>query len=381
MVQNLNNFQAQQDELRVNLVSCQTENSGQEVTHEKNKLLRWGMLGTGNAANVLAAAIKASSSGQLVAVASRDAEVARKFSTKYQVGKSYGSYEELLNDAEIDVVCIALPHNLHAEWSIKAAQAKKHILCEKPAAIKYCAALAVIDEVKKQNVFYMEGFMYRCHKQTKKLVEILKAKEIGQIKLIEASFCYHAEYSAEEIARKKISGGGGILDVGCYPVSMARLIAGIENDVEAIMPLEVQGMAHVGDESEYDEWAVANLKFQGDILAQISTSVSVEHRNDLRIFGSKGSIYIPSPWVPGGAGPGCTSIFIKYTGVREIKEIKVETNIGLYAQEMDTVAENIQLKQAKEMNWQDTLCNMKTIELWRNTVGIKGGADSYNCQN
>jgi predicted dehydrogenase len=346
-----------------------------------NKLLRWGILGTGNAANVLAAAIKASSSGQLVAVASRDAEVARKFSEKHQVCKSYGSYEDLLNDSEIDVVCIALPHNLHAEWSIKAAQAKKHILCEKPAAINYGSALAVIDEVKKQNVFYMEGFMYRCHKQTKKLIEILKDKEIGQVKLIEASFCYHAVYNAEEIARKKISGGGGILDVGCYPVSMARLIAGIENNVEAIMPLEVQGMAHIGDESAYDEWAVANLKFQGDILAQVSTSVSVEHRNDLRIFGSEGSIYIPSPWVPGGAGPGITSIFIKYTGNREIKEIKVETSIGLYAQEIDTVVENIQFKEAKEMNWQDTLCNMKTIELWRNAVGIQSVSDSCKCQN
>ena len=341
------------------------------------KILRWGILGTGNAANVLASAINTSATGKLVAVASRDGDVAKAFSNKHQVGKSYGSYEGLLKDTDIDIVCIALPHYLHAEWSIKAAQAKKHILCEKPAAINYSAALAVINEVKKYDVFYMEAFMYRCHKQTKKLIEILRNKEIGKIKLIEASFCYHAVFSSEEIAQRKIMGGGGIFDVGCYPVSMARLIAGIENNTNAIMPMEVQGMAYIGNESEYDEWAVANLRFQGDIFAQVSTAVSLEHRNDLRIFGTEGSIYIPSPWVPGGAGPGITSIMIKKTGCRDIKEIKVKTSIGLYAQEVDTVAENIQYKEAKEMSWQDTLSNMKTLELWRNSVNIKSVSDSF----
>lgn len=342
----------------------------------KNKL-RWGILGTGNIANVFAGAINASSTGKLVAVASRDGDLAKSFSNKHQVEKSYSSYDELLNNSDIDIIYIALPHNLHAEWSIKSARAKKHILCEKPSAINYSAALSVINEVKKHDVFYMEAFMYRCHKQTKKLIEILQNKDIGDIRLIEGSFCYHAEFSQKEVAQRKINGGGGILDVGCYPVSMARLIAGIGNSIDTIMPLEVQGMAHVGIESESDEWAVANLKFQGDIFAQVSTATSLEHRNDLRIFGSGGSIYIPSPWVPGGAESGITSIFIKKTGSRYIKEIKVETSVGLYAQEVDTVAENIQYKEAREMSWQDTLCNIKTLELWRDSVGIKHVSDSY----
>lgn len=338
---------------------------------------QWGILGTGNIANVFANAINTSSTGTLAAVASRDGNASKKFADKYHAKKFYSSYDELLNDSDIDIVYIALPHSLHAEWSIKAARAKKHVLCEKPSAINYRAAQAVISEAKHHDVFYMEAFMYRCHKQTKALIELIKNKIIGDVRLIEASFCYHANFSVEEIEQRKINGGGGILDVGCYPVSMVRLIAGIENRIEAIMPMEVQGMGHVGIESEYDEWAVANLRFQGDILAQVSTAVSLEHRNDLRIFGSKGSIHVPSPWVPGGAGPGITSIFVKETGSRDIREIKVEKNVGLYVQEIDTVAENIQHKEAKEMSWQDTLYNIKTLELWRNSVGVKYISDSY----
>ncbi len=338
---------------------------------------RWGILGTGNAANVLAAAIKTSVTGILSGVASRDEKSAIAFAQKHGVKKYFSSYEKLLKDSDIDIVCIALPHNLHAEWSIKSAEAKKHILCEKPCAINYESAVAVIEAVKKNDVFYMEGFMYRCHKQTKKLIELLQNKVIGDVRLIEASFCYHAFFDSTQIESRKISGGGGILDVGCYPISMARLIASIENGKDSILPLEIQGMAHIGYDSEYDEWAIANMRFQGDILAQVSTGVSIEHRNDLRIFGSKGSIYIPSPWVPGGAGPGITSIFLKQTGVKEIQEVHIETAVGLYQQEIDTVGMNIHNRQTKEMSWQDTLVNMATMAMWRKSVGVRSISDSY----
>ena len=345
--------------------------------HEIKNKFRWGILGTGNIANNFVKAINGSTTSELVAVASRNEGSAREFAKKNKVTNCFTSYHELLHAPDIDVVHIALPHNLHAEWSINAARAGKNILCEKLAAINYQTTVKVIEEVQKYNVFYMEAFMYRCHKQTKTLIAMLKDKVIGDVRLIEASFCYHAFFSADEIEHRKLNGGGGILDVGCYPLSMARMIAAIENNVESIMPEEVQGMAHIGSDSEYDEWATANLKFKGDIIAQISTAVSLEHRNDLRIFGSQGSIYIPSPWLPGGREAGTTSIFLKKTGEPEIEEIKVKTSIGLYSQEVDTVAYNLQSKQAKEMSWQDTLDNSETLELWRDEVGLQKFSDSY----
>jgi predicted dehydrogenase len=343
-----------------------------------NKKLRWGLLGTGNAASVMAQAINASSTSILGAVASRSKQKAKDFSAKYDVLNYYSSYEELLADDNIEAVCIALPHNLHAEWSIRAAIAKKHILCEKPAAINANSASLVIDAVRKYDVFYMEGFMYRCHPQTKKLIELLREEAIGKIFLIEASFCYNGVFNDSQIELKKISGGGGILDVGCYPISMARLIASIANKVESIRPTAIHGMAHVGSKSMSDEYAVAILKFQGDIFAQVSTGVSLEHRNDVRIFGSEGSIHIPSPWVPGGSGPGETVIYLKKTGDKEIQGIKVATTIGLYEQEINTVAESISNRQAREVSYQDTLDNMATLELWRKSISLGHTKDSIS---
>lgn len=339
-----------------------------------SKTYRWGILGTGNAASVLAEAITESQTGSLFAIASRSFAKAEEFSLKYGVQKYYGSYEELLGDPDVDIVCIALPHNLHAEWSIKAAQAKKHILCEKPAAITYEATLAVVEEVRKQDVFYMEGYMYRCHPQTLRLLEILREGQIGSIRLIEASFCYHANFSRAN-ARANQRRGGGILDVGGYPVSIARLIAGAQYDDAGIVPLEIQGIAHIGE--HYDEWAVANLRFSGDILAQVSAAVYLEHRNDVRIFGSKGSIYIPSPWVPGGRAPGITSIFLKKTGIKEIEEIKINSTCSLYSYEVDVVAGALDKRCAEEINLNDTLGNALTIELWRKSAGIDLIHDSY----
>lgn len=343
-----------------------------------DKKLRWGVLGTGNAASVMAQAINASSSSILSAVASRSKQKAQSFSAKHGVLNYYSSYEELLADDNIDAVCIALPHNLHAEWSIKAAVAKKHILCEKPAAINANTAIQVIDAVIQNDVFYMEGFMYRCHDQTKKLIQLLREEVIGKIFLIEASFCYNGVFDNNQIELKKILGGGGILDVGCYTISMARLIASIANKVDSIRPIAIHGMAHIGSKSMSDDYAVAMLRFQGDIFAQVSCGVSLEHRNDVRIFGSKGSIHIPSPWVPGGSGPGKTIIYLKKTGVKEIEEIKVTTRTGLYEQEINTVAENINNRQAAEVSLQDTLDNMATLELWRRSVSIVHTKDSIN---
>lgn len=332
-------------------------------------MLRWGILGTGNIASVFAGAVAASTTGAVVAVGSRAADSGKKFRDDYAPDAWAGSYESLLARADVDVVYVSVPHHRHAEWSINAARAGKAVLCEKPGAISHRAAAAVIEAVRQHDVFYMEAFMYRCHKQTHRLIELLRDKAIGDIRLIECTFSYHADFTPEEAELARRRGGGAILDVGCYAVSMVRLIAGIELATDAALPIEVQGMGHIDPDLGSDDWAVANLRFPNDIIAQVSAGVKVEHRNDLRIFGSTGSIHVPSPWVPGGRQAGTTRITLKRRGVPDLTELLVETQTGLYVQEADTVAANIGLKQAREMSWQDTLANMQTLDMWREAVG------------
>src|SRR3990172_933033 len=144
--------------------------------------IRWGILGTGNVARMFAKGIANSSKGELFAVASRTLANAQAFGKEFDVPLQFGSYEALIEDPEVQVIYIALPHVLHAEWAIRAANAGKHILCEKPLAMNYTEAQAIVDSARRNDIFLMEAFMYRCHPQTAKLIELLRSKVIGDVR-------------------------------------------------------------------------------------------------------------------------------------------------------------------------------------------------------
>ena len=198
---------------------------------------------------------------------------------------------------------------MHAEWCIKAAKAGKHILCEKPLTLTHAEALPVIDAARRHNVFLLEAFMYRCHPQTLKLVELIREKAIGEVRLIQASFGFHRPFDPNQRLFSNELGGGGILDVGCYPVSMSRLIAGVALGQPFAEPTEVNGCGHLAT-TGVDLWAVASMKFPGEILAALATSTQVQQDNALRIFGSEGSIFVPNPGDPPATAarpPSCWS--------------------------------------------------------------------------
>lgn len=337
--------------------------------------LRWGILGTGNIARVFANGLTNCETGELFAVASRTLTKAQNFGGKFNVPVQYGSYEALLADPEVQVVYLALPHVFHSGWAIRAADAGKHVLCEKPIAINHTQASAMVDAARRNNVFLMEAFMYRCHPQTDKLLELIRAKVIGEVRVIQATFSFQAEYDPANGAFSNAMGGGGVLDVGCYPVSMARLIVGASLGKTYAEPHEVSGSAHMGERSGIDEWAVCCLKFPGGILAQISTGVFLAQENVVRIFGSEGDIMIPSPWVPGGRDPGITRIFVRKRGEKQPQEIITETKTGLCSMQADTVAAGIPGRQSPAMDWEDSLGNMKTLDRWRQAAGITYPAD------
>ena len=188
--------------------------------------IRWGLLATGNIARTFATGVQHSKTGVLQAAASRNLEKALAFCESFDIPTAHGSYEALLTDPEVDAVYIATPHPLHAQWAIKAAEAGKHILCEKPLAMTEADVMAVIDAAATHDVFLMEAFMYRCQPQIATVIELIKDGRIGDVTLIRAEFGFRVGWTPKSRLLDNELGGGGILDVGCYPVSMARLIAG-----------------------------------------------------------------------------------------------------------------------------------------------------------
>ena len=330
--------------------------------------LRWGIIGTGGIARKLAEAIHQSRTGELAAVGSRRQETADAFGDEFEVPKRYPRYEELIADSEVDVVYNSLPNHLHAEWTIKCAQAGKHVLCEKPLAANVGQAMALIEAVRYHNVFMLEAFMYRCHPQTAKLAELVKEGVIGEVRLIQANFSFDMGISLENIRQQNGAAGGGIMDVGCYTMSMARLIAGAAVGEDVAEPVEVKGCAHIGAESRVDEWATASVKFPGDIVANLACGTRCGVESGVRIWGSEGSIEVPNPWFP---GEGENEFVVNRKG--EDPEIVVVTaDLPLYAIEVDAVAEYLKARQAPypRMTWKDSIGQQRALDMWRESIDL-----------
>ena len=326
--------------------------------------LAWGIISTGRISGKFAEGLAECKTGTLVAVASRDKTKADKFGDEYKVAKRCGSYEELLADPQVQAVYISTPHPMHAEWAIKAADAGKHVLCEKPITLNYDEATAVIEAARRNDVFLMEAFMYRCNPQTHKLVELIRSGAIGDVKMIQAAFGFNAGWNPESRLLNRALGGGGILDVGCYPVSLSRLVAGVAHGKPFEDPIAVKALGRIG-ESGVDDYTAALLEFPGDIVAQVSTSVQLNQDNSARIYGTRGWIHIPNAWTLNPAR------FTVFAAGKDPEEFEFEQK-NIYGIEADTVAANIDKRQAPSpaMSWDDTLGNMKTLDAWRAEIGL-----------
>ncbi|BET65401.1 hypothetical protein ASA1KI_03190 [Opitutales bacterium ASA1] len=333
--------------------------------------LSWGILGPGGIAGTFAAGLRESESGRLEAVASRSIEKARVFAKTHGAGRAYGSYEDLLASPEVDAVYIALPNALHAEWTERCARAGKHILCEKPAAVNHGEALRALAAVKEAKVFYMEAFMYRCHPQTERLVALVRDGEIGEVRQVHAHFAYDLRGGVDNVRMSHALAGGSIMDVGCYPMSMARLIAGAAGGNPFQNPVDVRGVAHLGERSRVDEAAVGAVKFPGGLVAAISCGMQGETEHIVRIWGSEGHIVVPAPWKPPQRD---ARLLVHKRGRPAAEEILIQTPAPLYAHEADRVAHAIRTGdhevRAPGMSWADTLGNMAALDAWRAAVGL-----------
>ena len=333
--------------------------------------LRWGIIGSGLIANEFADGVQGSLTGELFAVASRRKETAEEFGEKFGIPRRYGSYQALLDDPQVQAVYVSTPHPMHAQWAIKAAEAGKHLLVEKPIGLNVAEAMAIIDTARAHDVFVMEAFMYRCHPQIARMVEIIRSGALGTIQFVRAAFAYRAGWEPNSRFLAQQLGGGGILDVGCYPVSIARLIAGATQGLPFAEPIEVKGCGHLG-ETGVDEYAIASLRFTGDMVAEVVTGIrlNMHDENTVQIFGSKGKLMLSDPWIPSRWDRNPVPIDVTYHDTRKTERILVEAPFDLYSYEADMVGTHIAERQAPAMSWDDTLGNMRVLDLWRAEVGL-----------
>ncbi len=331
--------------------------------------LRWGILATGLIARAFAEGLRHSTTGTLVAVGSRNRETATRFGQEFGVPADgcHASYEALLADDRVQAIYISNPHPGHAEWAIKCAVAGKHILCEKPLAMNEHEAATMIEAARRHDVFLMEAFMYRCHPQTQRIAELVREGAIGPVRMIQATFSFRANWDPRHRLFNPALGGGGILDVGCYPVSMARLIAGAAVGKPFADPESLQADHQTG-ETGVDILAAALARFPGGILAQLTCGLRVTQDNAVRIYGDDGWLHVPTPWVPARDG-GASRVYLHRPGVEQPEEIVVTTPENrpayLYTLEADHVATHLGDREAPAMTWADSLGNMGTLDDWQ----------------
>lgn len=334
--------------------------------------INWGILTTGRIARKFARALARSETGKLHAVAARVGRDAEAFAGEFDAPRWYEGYENLLADPDVRAVYVATPHPMHGEWAIRAAEAGKAVLCEKPLEVNAARVRRVIEAARRNGVFLMEAFMYRCHPQTARLVEILESGEIGEARVIRATFGYRGNHDLTSIKLNRATAGGAIMDVGCYAVSMSRLVAGTALGQPFAEPFEVTGGAFLGPESGVDEYAVGTLRFPGGILAQVATAVRVAMDNRVTVFGSRGSLTVETPWFCSGIEGGTSRILVSRDGDEEPRVEEVSTDKWLYEIEADTVAANIHRTEAPPpaMTWEDSLGNAVALDRWRKAVGL-----------
>ncbi|MDQ8205338.1 Gfo/Idh/MocA family oxidoreductase [Pelagicoccus sp. SDUM812003] len=339
--------------------------------------LRWGILATGYISGRFAHGLNHSHSGKLLAVSSRSQASAATFAREFDAGRAYGSHQELLADEEVEAVYIGSPHPFHAEMAIMAAKAGKHVLCEKPLSMNLRQAKSVAEAARKAEVQLMEAFMYRCHPQTEALVRLISEGRIGEVQFVQASFGFKANYDPQGRLFDKRLGGGAILDVGCYPLSFAHLIAQIASGETklrgSLSGLKGQLDPHTG----VDTFALATMRFENGLAAQIATGTLGELENTARVFGSEGWVEIPVPWIIARLG-GEWELRLHRNGQEEIERISGYDSRPIYAIEADHFASLVRAEKpsAPGMTVEDSLRLARDLEEWRSAIGVSYPADA-----
>lgn len=314
------------------------------------KKVRWGVLSTADIGlkQVIPAIFK-SENAEMAAISSRNSK-SKTVAAKLVIPKAYESYEQLLEDPDIDAVYIPLPNHLHREWTIKAAKAGKHVLCEKPASLTSFETREMVEVCQEQGVKFMEAFMYQFHPQHRRVREIIASGEIGEVRLFKSSFSFYLENRKENIRMGKEMGGGSVYDVGCYTIHAARYIMGSE-------PFEVQMDAVIDELAGVDTSATGVLKFNNGVKAIIDCSFDMAGRDEYEVVGTKGIIRVPYAFRPDVNG-GIGQVIISTDGV--VREEKIPGDI--YRLEIELFSRAILEGIDPVYSGEETIRNMEVID-------------------
>ena len=339
-------------------------------------MVKWGVISTGTISKAFCDSIKYSQEGKLSAVASRSSKNLNYFSDKYGVD-TYDSYDALLNDSTIDAVYIGTPHSSHFDLSLKTLRSGKHLLCEKPMTMNSTEAMILLNESRKLNLFFMEAFMYRCHPLTHQMLELVKQEFTNQEVLIESSFGFTADVDEKHRLKNPELGGGSILDIGCYPLSMVRLIAGNLLEKSFADPLTISASGELTT-AKIDLNAKAELEFSPKIKASIKSAINKEYENSLKISSGDKQIFVKEPWHCGQFQGQKAEIKILENNKEKV--IEVTDGIGLFTREIDEASSCIKERRIESsfMPHADSLSNSIWLDKWLNEIKVIYPANTIN---
>ena len=339
--------------------------------------LNWGILGTGNIAGQFAAGVAGAKRSRVVAVGSRSDSNAKSFAERFKITKAHGSYEALLADASVQAVYVSTPNSSHHRLTIAALEAGKHVLCEKPIAMNASEAREMFAAANRAGRRLMEAFMYRTHPLMRSVMERIHDGAIGTPKLVRTSFCYRTTRIAGNVRFDRKLGGGALMDVGCYCVNLARLVAGQE-------PVEVSATA-VFHTSGVDEQVTGWLRFPSGLTSTFTCGMAVHADNAAHVCGDEGYIIVPAPWKP----PVEKAEFIvghSATPRQDLTPVSagkaapvappsravshIDAGMPLYAIEADEFARHVLDDAPAPITAADSIGNMETLDRLRAKIGL-----------
>ena len=303
-------------------VSAAPSDTTRHAMSATQRTLAWGVIGTGAIAADFVRALRRSTRCRVVSVCGSVPEKATRFARRWRIPRAAKTLEELCADPQIGAIYVATPHVLHELHTLAAIEAGKHVLCEKPLALDAAGAERMIEAARRRGTFLMEGFMYRCHPLVRELLARLAQGMIGEVRHVNADFGYRVARDPTHRLFAPALGGGAILDVGGYPMSLVRLIAGVVEGGQFAEPTALAGGGFIGPAGA-DELATAQLRFASGMTAALSCAVRHETGMRVVIYGERGRIILPNPWFPGGERQGRVASLCTHVEGRNLEAVEV----------------------------------------------------------